>query len=39
MIDLKKVYDSRNELDKLSKQMDNFIKELITDRLENDNVN
>ena len=39
MINLKKVYDIRNELDKLSKQMDNFIKELITDRLENDNVN
>lgn len=36
MIDLKKVYDLRNEIDRLSKQMDNFIKDLIQDRLEND---
>ena len=36
MIDLKKVYDLRNELDRLSKQMDSFIKDLIQDRLEND---
>ena len=36
MIDLKKVYEIRNEIDRLSKQMDNFIKDLIQDRLEND---
>lgn len=36
MIDLKKVYDLRNELDRLTKQMDSFIKDLIQDRLEND---
>lgn len=38
MIDLKKVYDLKNEIVKLDKRMDSFIKDLIHDRLENDNA-
>lgn len=38
MIDLKKVYDLKNEIAKLDKRMDSFIKDLIHDRLENDNA-
>ena len=38
MIDLKRVYDLKNEIVKLDKQMDKFIKDLILDRLEDDNA-
>ncbi len=38
MIDLKRVYDLKNEIVKLEKQMDKFIKDLILDRLEDDNA-
>lgn len=38
MIDLKRVYDLKNEIVKLEKQMDKFIKDLILERLENDNA-
>lgn len=38
MIDLKRVYDLKNEIVKLDKQMDKFIKDLILERLENDNA-
>jgi hypothetical protein len=38
VIDLKRVYDLKNEIVKLDKQMDKFIKDLILERLENDNA-
>ena len=38
MIDLKRVYDLKNEIVKLEKQMDKFIKDLILERLEDDNA-
>ncbi len=38
MIDLKRIYDLKNEIVKLEKQMDKFIKDLILERLENDNA-
>jgi len=38
VIDLKRVYDLKNEIVKLEKQMDKFIKDLILERLENDNA-
>lgn len=38
MIDLKRVYDLKNEIVKLDKQIDKFIKDLILERLENDNA-
>tara|TARA_S200002703_G_scaffold142464_1_gene134853 strand:+ start:169 stop:303 length:135 start_codon:yes stop_codon:yes gene_type:complete len=38
VIDLKRIYDLKNEIVKLEKQMDKFIKDLILERLENDNA-